>query len=114
MSEKAVQNFSHGWSDDAYANVVNGEVQVEAEALTGGSPSIHGTTPSKLVAGDDTTMSRFGHYSIFSGCLSIGYNNLFASISLANCNPAYRFEENIFHAFPSQLLKACLFNLDFL
>ena len=73
MSEKAVPNFSHGWSDHAYANVVNNEVQVEAEdPLTGGSPSIHGTTPSKLLAGDDTTMSRFGHYSIFSGCLSIG------------------------------------------
>ena len=73
MSEKTVQNFSHGWSDNAYANVVNGEVQVEVEdSLTGGSPSIHGTTPSKLVAGDDTTMSRSGHYSIFSGCLPIG------------------------------------------
>ena len=72
MSEKTVQYFSHGWSDNAYAYVVNGEVQVEVEdPLTGGSPSIHGTTPSKLVAGDDTTMSRSGHYSIFSGCLSI-------------------------------------------
>ena len=72
MSEKAVQNFSHDWSDNTYANVVNGEVQVEADdPLTGGSPSIHGTTPSKLVAGDDTIKSRSDHYSIFSGCLSI-------------------------------------------
>ena len=73
-NENAVQNFSNGWSDNAYANVVNGDFQVEAEdPKTGGTPSIHGTTHSKLVAGDNTTISRSGHYSIFSGCLSIGY-----------------------------------------
>ena len=62
VGKKNIQNCSHGWSDNAYANVVNGEVQVAAEdPLTGGSPSIHGTTRSKLVEGEDTTMSRFGH-----------------------------------------------------
>ena len=65
---------------------MNGEVQVAAEdPLTGGSPSIHGTTRSKSVAGEDTTMSRFGHYSIFVWLLFYRKEiNLFASISLAN------------------------------
>ena len=70
---KTLQNFSHGSSDNAFANVVNGEVQVAAEdPLTGGSPNMHGKTGYKLVAGDDTSISRFGHCSILSGCLSIG------------------------------------------
>ena len=80
---KTLQNFSHGLSDNAFANVVNGEVQVAAEdPLTGGTPNKDCKTAYKLVAGDDTSISRFGHCSILSGCLSIGKNIAFLIRSL--------------------------------